>query len=72
MSTATYLVKGMTCGHCVSSVTTELMKLDGVTEVTVDLEPQGLSAVHITSNDEISPELAREAIEEAGYQVESA
>lgn len=71
MTTATYFVEGMTCGHCVSSVTTELMKLDGVTEVTIDLEPEGLSAVHVTSDVEISADQASEAIEEAGYQVAS-
>ena len=71
MSTATYLVEGMTCGHCVSSVTSELMKLEGVTEVSVDLQPEGLSAVHVTSDADISDSEASEAIEEAGYQVAS-
>jgi copper chaperone len=35
-STSTYLVNGMTCGHCVASVTDELRSLPGVHDVTVD------------------------------------
>ena len=30
-------VSGMTCGHCVSSVTEELSEIPGVTSVDVDL-----------------------------------
>lgn len=32
-----YSVKGMTCGHCVSAVSTEIGRLDGVDGVSVDL-----------------------------------
>lgn len=38
MSTATYTVSGMTCGHCVSSVTEEVEQITGVTGVDVDLQ----------------------------------
>jgi copper chaperone len=39
MSTiTTYAVAGMSCGHCVTAVTDELTKLDGVTRVDVDLD----------------------------------
>ncbi len=37
MSTATYTVVGMTCGHCVSAVTEEVTQVPGVTSVDVDL-----------------------------------
>ena len=37
MVTTKYLVKGMTCGHCVNSVSTEVSAIPGVNEVTVDL-----------------------------------
>ena len=33
MTTATYDVKGMSCGHCVNAVSTELAKLAGVDDV---------------------------------------
>ena len=38
MTTETYTVTGMTCGHCVSSVTEEVSELPGVSDVQVDLE----------------------------------
>jgi copper chaperone len=40
---ATYQVVGMTCGHCVQSVTTELSRLPGVSEVAVDVSVVGNS-----------------------------
>ena len=38
MTTETYTVTGMTCGHCVSSVTEEVSELPGVSDVQVDLD----------------------------------
>ncbi|WP_423790140.1 heavy-metal-associated domain-containing protein, partial [Listeria monocytogenes] len=38
MSTATFTVVGMTCGHCVNSVTEEVSSVQGVTAVDVDLD----------------------------------
>ena len=35
--TARYTVTGMTCEHCVASVTEEVAEVDGVTDVRVDL-----------------------------------
>jgi copper chaperone CopZ len=31
MSTSTYTVRGMTCGHCVNSVSAEVGRVPGVT-----------------------------------------
>ena len=45
MATTTYPVTGMTCEHCVHAVTSELGGLDGVSAVTVDLVPDGISQV---------------------------
>lgn len=66
MSTATYTVSGMTCGHCVSSVTEEISEIAGVTDVSVDL-PTG--AVTVTSDGELSTDAVRAAVQEAGYEV---
>ena len=66
MSTATYTVTGMTCEHCVSSVTEEVTEISGVTDVAVDL-PTG--AVTVTSDGEISDDAVRTAVREAGYEV---
>lgn len=69
MTTTTYSVTGMTCGHCTAAVTEELSKLSGVNEVTVDLNAGGTSAVHVTSEAALDDAAVREAIDEAGYEL---
>ncbi|WP_448006235.1 heavy-metal-associated domain-containing protein [Agromyces bauzanensis] len=64
---AEYLVDGMTCSHCVSSVTEELTAVDGVQQVAVDLRPGAASVVTVTSSGPISDDAVRAAVEEAGY-----
>lgn len=68
MSQSTYTVSGMTCGHCVSSVTEEVGAIDGVQQVDVELS-SGL--VTITSDRDVSAEDVRAAVTEAGYQLAS-
>jgi len=60
----TYTVDGMTCAHCVMSVTEEISAIDGVTDVAVDL-PTG--AVAVTSENPLDEAQVRAAVEEAGY-----
>ncbi|WP_082697062.1 MULTISPECIES: heavy-metal-associated domain-containing protein [Kocuria] len=62
-------VSGMTCGHCVMSVTEELTELEGVESVDVDLVAGGVSPVVLTTSRELSEDEIREAVEEAGYTV---
>jgi copper chaperone len=62
-------VSGMTCGHCVSSVSEELESLNGVESIDVDLNAGGISTVTITSDQELSPSEIGEAVAEAGYLV---
>ena len=57
----------MTCSHCVSSVTEELTAIDGVENVTVDLNAGGISRVTIHSATSIEASIVRAAVEEAGY-----
>lgn len=64
---ADYLVDGMTCSHCVSSVTEELSAVDGVQHVSVDLRPGAASVVTVTSSGPVSDDAVRAAVEEAGY-----
>jgi copper ion binding protein len=64
--TATFTVTGMTCGHCVSSVTEELTELDGVTDVAVELDS---GAVTVTSTRELSQAEVKAAITTAGYDL---
>jgi len=66
MSTATYTVVGMTCGHCVGAVTEEVSQVPGVAAVDVDLDSGGLT-VH--SESPVDENAVRAAVEEAGYEV---
>jgi copper chaperone CopZ len=66
MTTATYHVTGMTCGHCAKAVDDELRALDGVSEVTVDLVPGGASAVTVVSAAPLPSEAVEAALDEAG------
>ena len=64
MNTTTWTVTGMTCGHCVASVTEELLEVDGVESVDVDL-PTG--AVTVTSAGPVARGDIAAAVDEAGY-----
>jgi len=66
MSTQSYVVTGMTCAHCVASVTEEVSEVAGVTGVDVDLET---GALQVTADRVIPDEAVRAAVEEAGYQL---
>jgi len=66
MSTTTFTVKGMTCGHCVNHVTEEVKKIAGVTSVDVELES---GAVTVTAEAEISTAQMEAAVVEAGYEL---
>lgn len=67
MTTHTYRVAGMTCGHCVTAVTEELTALEGVTAVTVDLVAGGTSDVLVESEAPIDEAAVAAAVDEAGY-----
>ena len=64
MTTSTYGVAGMTCGHCVKAVTDELSRLDGVTEVAVDLDT---ATARVSSIEPLDIATVRAAVDEAGY-----
>ena len=62
-------VSGMTCGHCVSSVSEELESLAGVESVDVDLNAGDIAPVTIPSDKDLPPAEIGEAVAEAGYLV---
>jgi copper chaperone len=66
MTTATYTVTGMTCGHCVSAVTEEVTQVPGVTAVDVDLATGRLT---VTSDAPVDDDAVRAAVDEAGYEL---
>lgn len=73
MSTTTaYPVTGMTCGHCVTSVTEEVTAIPGVTAVDIDLVAGGTSTVTVTSDRPLDRDAVAAAVDEAGYQLANA
>ena len=66
-TTTTYVVSGMTCGHCVAAVTEEISAIQGVGGVTVELVVDGGSLVSVTSAGPLDLDDVRAAVDEAGY-----
>jgi copper chaperone CopZ len=66
--TFTGTVTGMTCGHCVASVTEEVQEIAGVQDVQVVLETGSLT---VTSAQPLDEATVRAAVEEAGYTLAS-
>jgi len=62
---STYTVKGMTCDHCVLSVTEEVTEVEGVADARADLSSGRLTVV----GSGFSDDAIAAAVEEAGYQV---
>jgi len=62
-------VQGMTCDHCVNSVTDELNKISGVTGVNIALNTDAPTPVNIVADNDISDADIKAAVEEAGYTI---
>jgi copper chaperone CopZ len=71
-STATYGVLGMTCDHCVQAGSSELHALPGVRAVEVELVGGGSSVVRVVSDEPLTEETVRAAVDEAGYELVAA
>lgn len=65
-TTTTYVVAGMTCEHCVRSVTESLTALPGVTGVEVDLTS---GRVTVSSDRPVDDGSVRAAVIDSGYEV---
>lgn len=65
-ATETFVVVGMTCDHCVQSVTTELRGLDGVSRVDVDLAAGTATVESAAPLDRAAVEAA---VDEAGFEL---
>jgi copper chaperone len=66
MTTQSYVVQGMTCGHCVGAVTEEVSGIPGVCDVRVDL-PSGV--VTVESDAPLDDAEVVAEVDEAGYAV---
>lgn len=67
MSTATYTIVGMTCGHCVQSITEEVSAVPGVTDLDVELASGAPSVTSETGG--VDDDAIRSAVAEAGYEI---
>ena len=68
MTTTTLKVSGMSCGHCVRSVTDAIGALDGVQSADVQLESGRATVVYDESR--VSPRDLVSAVMDEGYTAE--
>ena len=66
MKTQSYTVTGMTCSHCVASVTEEVEEIPGVERVEVALETGRLTVI---SSESVDDAAVKTAVEDAGYKL---
>ncbi|ALI25143.1 heavy-metal-associated domain-containing protein [Mycolicibacterium fortuitum] len=64
MTTTTYQVTGMTCGHCEGAITREVSQVAGVQRIDVSAATGRLA---VTSAGELDDAAVLAAVEEAGY-----
>jgi len=70
MSTQIFPVTGLTCGHCVGAITSEVSAVPGVTDVLIDLVAGGISILSVTADKSITDADVAAALDEAGeYQL---
>jgi copper chaperone len=65
MSTATYSVPGVSCGHCRSAIQAEVSEVAGVEAVEVDLDAKTVTV----TGEPLDEQAIIAAIDEAGYEV---
>ena len=63
MTSTTYNVTGMTCGHCAKAVSDEVSGIEGVTDVSVDVE----AGTVVVTGEGVTEDEVRAAVDEAGY-----
>jgi copper chaperone len=62
----TLKIKGMSCQHCVKAVSKVLGEIEGIEDVNVDL---ARGEATFTEVKPVDPELLRERLRKAGYEV---
>jgi copper chaperone CopZ len=65
MNERSYVVSGMTCGHCVQAVSAEVATVPGVESVDVDLKSGRL----VVTGDGFTDEQIGSAVDDAGYRL---
>lgn len=69
MSTTDFTVTGLTCNHCVMTVSRAVATVPGVSGVTIDLVANGESTLHVQSNEDVDSSAVVNAVEASGYHV---
>jgi len=67
MTTKTYQVPGISCGHCVATIERELKQLEGVLHVKAQQEPKQVTVE--VADDNLLPEV-EQTLAEIGYPAE--
>ena len=60
------IINGMMCGGCENRVKNAIKNIEGVENVTAD---HNTGKVIVISNNEVSEEIIKEALEDIGYEV---
>ena len=58
-------IEGMSCAHCVKRITDALLKIEGVTNVDIDLEKK----TALVESNNVSSEVLTNLIDDLGYDV---
>ena len=66
MTTLTYSVPGISCGHCKNAIEAEVREVDGVQSAIVDID-----ARVVVVEGEATEEAVRAAVADAGYEVDA-
>lgn len=69
MTTQDFGVTGLTCNHCVMTVSRAAALVPGVTGVAIDLVPNGQSTLHVDSEGGIDAEALEQAVDATGYDL---
>ncbi len=69
MSTTDFGVTGLTCNHCVMTVSRAVALVPGVTGVSIDLVANGESTLHVESDTAMDVAMVAEAVDGAGYEL---
>jgi copper chaperone len=67
MSVEILKVEGMSCDHCVQSITKAVKQLDGISSVQVDLASKTVTVDFQTDQSNLAQ--IKEAIEDQGYEI---
>ena len=68
-TTQRFEATGLTCGHCASAVSEELMALDGVLDAEVEVVSGGASVVTVVTERDLRDDEVVAALDEAGEYV---